>query len=122
MRYRKYRVHFKENYCLQFTLNKATFKSVYLPLEPYKEMDGLRDFNYAVFSNGKIIRANSHDFDLGLEAEELPKVGSWEKIEKENYDMIVFRKDADTYNDKSLYRKYWYGFQFLHFSFRFFLS
>jgi signal transduction histidine kinase len=93
----EYRVYFRENYCLHFKLNKATFKSVYLPLEPYKEMERLSDFNYAVFSKGKIIRANSHDFDLGLEQEELPKVGTWEKIEKENYDAIVFRKDAKTY-------------------------
>ncbi|MEZ4950242.1 MAG: hypothetical protein R2784_12745 [Saprospiraceae bacterium] len=115
----EYRVYFKENYCLQFTLNKATFKSVYLPLEPYKEMDGLRDFNYAVFSNGKIIRANSHDCDLGLEAEELPKVGSWERLKRKIMMRSFSERCRHLCNDRRAFIGSISMISILHFSFAF---
>ena len=92
-----YRISFPENYSLFFELKKDFKRSVYTANHPFKNLERLRDFQFAVVDHNEVVLANSHNFDLNVLDVQLPSVGKWQKVELNGFDVVVYRHSDKVY-------------------------
>ncbi len=92
-----YKLNFPSGQHLSFQLKKDFKRSVYTPNLPYKNLDHLRDYHFAVVDQREVVLANTHDFDLNIMDIALPAVGQSHKIEWNGFDISVYRHSGQNY-------------------------
>ncbi len=92
-----YTIFFPEGYAISFKLNSKFRRSIYSPHQPYKKLNDLEDFHFAVIDKSKIILSNSYAFDSHILDVELPPIGKGEKIELQGFDVLAYRHSKDIF-------------------------
>ncbi|MEM9919495.1 MAG: ATP-binding protein [Bacteroidota bacterium] len=92
-----YKLYLSTNYSLSFKLRKDFRSSVYTAHYPYKEMERLNDYHFSVVDHGRVVLANSHDFDLNILDIPLPPVGTGAKIELNGFDVLAYHHSEDQF-------------------------
>ena len=92
-----YKIYFPDNYALSFKPNTNFTESIYSPQLPFKNLEDLDDFLFAVVDNSNIILSNSHAFNPYILDIDLPPIGKGEKIELEGFDILAYHHSKDVF-------------------------
>ena len=92
-----YWIYFPEDYALSFTLNVDFRRSVYTANKPYKNLENLDNYQFAVVNHSDIVLSNTHAFDLNILDAPLPPIGTGKKIKWQEHDLVVYHHAADVY-------------------------
>lgn len=92
-----YKIFFPENYVLNFKLNNQFRKSIYSSNQPFKNLQDLDNYQFAVINKSKTILSNTHAFAPYILDLEMPSVGEGKKIELEGFDVLAYRYSPDIF-------------------------
>ncbi len=92
-----YKIFFPANYELSFRLKKDFKSSVYTDNIPYKQLDRLNQYQFAVVDNSEIVLSNSHNFDLNIFDIGLPPVGQGKKTDWNGFDVTIYHHSPERY-------------------------
>lgn len=71
--------------------------SLYVEDSPYRGLDKLDNFEFAVVERGRIVMSNTHAFDENILELDLPQVGTAQKIEGGNFDALIYNAGDGRY-------------------------
>jgi|GEM_PF-3264419 len=92
-----YQVHLLSGYRLSFKLKKEFKRSIYTTNHPYKNMDRLKDYHFIVVDQGKVVLANSHNFDLDILNIPMPDIGEKAKVQLNGYDLDAYHHSEEVF-------------------------
>ncbi|MEM6320231.1 MAG: hypothetical protein AAF960_21360 [Bacteroidota bacterium] len=92
-----YVLYFPDSYALRFTLHTDFERSIYSLGVPYKQLQDLADFDFAVVDKSQIILSNTHAFSSNIFDLDLPEVGQSAKIEVKGFDISAYHHTDDLF-------------------------
>lgn len=93
----EYHLIFPEKHTLVLTLNTDFRKSIYSTRQPFKNLEDLDDFHFAVIADSNIVLSNSHTFDPHILEVNLPPIGEGKKIELQGFDILAYRHAEEVF-------------------------
>ncbi|MFK7809116.1 MAG: PAS domain-containing sensor histidine kinase [Saprospiraceae bacterium] len=87
----EYKVYLPDDKALYFQLRKNFGRSIYSDNIPFKELEDLADFKFAVVDQSEVILANASEFNEHILDVDLPPVGEGEKINIAGFDVLAYR-------------------------------
>jgi signal transduction histidine kinase len=90
-------MYLPNNCGISLTLNDPNFQSIYAQDLPYKGLNNLDQYYFAVVEGSNIVLKNTHDYNENILNIEQPAIGQHHKIKWRGHDVTVYRSSKQKF-------------------------